>query len=95
MRMRTLYLHLDLSSYTVFSHIISKRQDFFKKKLLNMQCVLIFSANLSQIFLSKKKLSQIRSKLRRTDRDMVKNVYQSSRTETVILVLFKLNLDFI
>ena len=59
--------------------LIRKRQDFrTKKKLLNMKCVSIFSTTFaSYIFI-----------LRRTERDMVENVYWSSCKAPFILTQF-------
>ena len=51
----------------------------FEKKLLNTKCVFLFSLQrLSETFLI----------LRRTERDMIKNVYRSSCTVLVIVVRF-------
>jgi hypothetical protein len=58
--------------------LFHKRQDFRKKKkkLLYTKCVLISSINLSETFLIP----------RRTERDIIKNVYWSTCKVTVIVV---------
>ena len=64
---------LALQYISTLSH---KRNDFRKNKLLNTKCVLIFSVNLSEIFLI----------LKRTEPDVIKNVYWSLRKIPLILV---------
>jgi len=52
-----------------FSTLSHKRHDFRKKKVIEHEmCVLIFSTNLSELFLI----------LRRSERDVIKNIYWSS-----------------
>jgi hypothetical protein len=62
---------------TFFSRYLITRT-IFGKKVLNAKCVWIFSTNLSETFLI----------LRRTERDMIKNVYWSSCQEPVFVVRF-------
>jgi hypothetical protein len=62
-----------------FSTLSDKRQNFRKKKkLLNIKCVFGFPLLLSENFLI----------LRRTERDVIKNVHCSSCKVAVILVRF-------
>ena len=65
--------------YNIFPHYLISGTIFEKKKVTeHKMCVLIFSTILSETFLS----------LRRTGRDMIKNVYRSSCKMPVILVGF-------
>ena len=65
-----------LSGSTLFFHIISQRARYWTKKIVEYKtCVLIFYTNLSEIFHS----------LRRTERDMIKNVCWCSCKVSVIL----------
>ena len=66
-----------LPGSTLFFHIISKTPRFSKKKVSECKmCVLIFSTTLFETFLI----------LRRTERDMIKNVDWSSCKVPFILV---------
>jgi len=65
-----------ISDCTIVFHIAEMAQ--FSKKLLNINCVLIFSAPWSETFLI----------LQRTEQDMIKNVYRYSCKVPVILVQF-------
>ena len=68
-----------LSGCIIFFHFISQRHHFRKKKYVEHKiCVLISSTNLYDIFLI----------LRKTGRDMIKNVCRSSCKVPVILVRF-------
>jgi len=65
LRMRHIVI-CELPRLTVIFSTLSHKRDDFRKKLLNTKCVLWFSLQLlSEIFLI----------LRRTKRDMIKNVY--------------------
>jgi len=67
---------LALSHFLTLPHI---RHDFQEKKITECKiCVLIFSTDLSEKLII----------LRRTERDMKKNVYRSSCKVLVILVRF-------
>jgi len=61
--------------FPILSH---KGHEFREKKFEHKICLLVFSTNSSEIFLS----------LRRNERDMVKNVYWSSWEVNFILVQF-------
>jgi hypothetical protein len=74
-----------LSGCIIFFHFISQRHHFRKKKNIeHKMCVLISSTNLFKMFLI----------LRKTGRDMIKNVCPSSCTLPVILVRFWWNLNY-
>jgi hypothetical protein len=76
----------DLSGCTIFFHITSQTARFFEKKLLNTKCVFWFSLQLlSETFLIS----------RRTERDIIKNVYRSSCEVPVILVRFEWKWNFL
>ena len=62
-----------------FSTLSNKRQDFREKKILNTKCIFRFSPQ----YLSDTSLILIRN-----ERDMIKNVYQSTCKVFVILVRF-------
>ena len=57
----------------------------FRRKLLNVKCVLAFSVTLPETFLI----------LRRIHRDIVINVHQHSCKLPVILFIFRWNLNFL
>jgi hypothetical protein len=63
-----------LPNFSVLSH---KRQDFREKVTENVICMLIFSTDLSAAFLI----------LRRTERDIIKNLHRCSCEVPVILVI--------
>ena len=76
MRMRLIVI-CSQSGCSIFSHIFSKRHDFFFKKGTEYKmCVLISSTVLSETLLI----------LRRSERDIIKIVYWSSRKVPVIIV---------
>ena len=78
MRMRHIVICGLLGTTIFFSKLSHKRQDFRKKKhLLNTECVLILSTNLSETFLI----------LRRSERDIKKEDRTSCKVP-VILVRF-------
>jgi hypothetical protein len=69
-----------LSSSTTFSTLYHKWCDFRKRKFIeHKMCVLIFSTTF---------FVKHFSVIRRTERDMIKNLYRSSCKEPVILVIF-------
>ena len=61
------YVVLGVRVYFIFPYYLIN-STIFEKKLLNIKCVLIFSTTFSETFLI----------TRRTERDMIKNVYWSS-----------------
>jgi len=68
-----------LLHFTLFFHNFSQTARFSKKKLLTTKCVFWFSLQLlSETFLI----------LRRTERDMIQNVYRASCKVPVIVVRF-------
>ena len=73
------YYHLwPAPHYTIFPHYLTKGKFFRKKNIIeHKMCVLSFSTNLSVMCFI----------IRRTERDVVENVYWSSCTVPVILVL--------
>ena len=68
-----------LTDYTVFLTLSNKQHDFRKKKMEHKMCVFVLSVTLSEIFII----------LRRSDRDVIRNVYRSSCK--VPLLLFDFN----
>jgi len=76
------YCHLcPAPLYNILPTLTHKRHDFREKVTEHKMCVLIFCTNLSETFLI----------LRRTERDMIKNVYRSSCKVLVILSDFNEN----
>jgi hypothetical protein len=76
MRMRRIILSsVTCMAVPYFSALLYKRRDF-RKKLLNIKCVLIFSTTFVRKFLI----------LRRTERDIIINVHRSSCKVPVILL---------
>ena len=75
-------LHIDIGvlphSIIFFATLSHKRHDFRKNVTEHKMCVLIFSTNFSETFLI----------LRRTERDMIKNLYRCACTVPVMLVRF-------
>ena len=85
MRMRHIVI-CALPALVCFSTLSHKRRDFKKKTLLNTKCVFWFSVQLlSETFLI----------VRRTVRDMIRNVYRSVCKVAVIVVRLWCNLYFL
>jgi hypothetical protein len=78
MRMRRIILSVVCSALQYISTLSHKRHDFCKNVTEHKMCVLITSTTLSETFLI----------LRRTERDMVKNVYRYACKVPVIPVQF-------
>ena len=74
------------SALQYFNTLSHKRHDFRKKKLLNTKYVFWFSLQL---------LSETLFLLRVINRDMIKNVCWPSCNESIILVWFQWNLNFL
>jgi len=64
--------------YNIFPNYLINGTNFWNNVIGFEMCVLIFFTNLSEIFLI----------LRRTERDMIKNIYRSSCKVPVIVVRF-------
>ena len=78
MRMRHIVVCSPVRFYRIFTHYLINGM-ILEKLLLNIKCVLRFSLQLrSAIFFI----------LRKTERDMIKNVYRFSCVVPVILVRF-------
>ena len=77
------YCHCSRSA--IFFDIYHIKSTKFEKRLLNINCVLIFSASLSETLLI----------LRRIQRDIVINMKTSSCKVPVILVRFQSNMNFL
>jgi len=74
-----------LLPHNIFPHYINNGNIYGGGDIEYKMCVLIFSANLSASFLI----------LRKTERDMMQNVYWSSRKVRGFLVILQLNLTFV
>jgi hypothetical protein len=77
------YCHCSRSA--IFFDIYHIKSTKFEKRLLNIKCVFIFSARLSETFLI----------LRRIQRDIVMNTKISSCKIPVILARFQSNMNFL
>jgi hypothetical protein len=77
MRMRHIVIS-NLYGSIIFFHIAHKQDDIRRNSVERKMFTLIFSTNLSELFLI----------IRRTERDIVTNVHRSSCKTPVILVRF-------
>jgi len=83
-RMRTVVI-CDLSGCKYFSTLFHKEHNFRKKFAEHKKCVLIFSTHLSEILLT----------LRKIQRYMIKDLYQSTYKSLVIPVTFEGKFNFL
>ena len=75
----------DLSIFAVFLHIISQMAWSLKKVIEHIMCVFVFCLQL---------LSETFHILRRTEQDVIRNVYWCSYKVPVILIIFLMKIDF-